>query len=97
MPNIPPALRGLLALLALSEAEGSAGAPFFSVIPTGAARFFPRALVLRVGPFFPSSRPEWPTFSFVRAARTSAMEWRDNGKISASNKTLGASNEFPLL
>jgi hypothetical protein len=26
-----------------------------------------------------SSRPEWPTFSPVRAARMSAMEWRDRG------------------
>ena len=32
-----------------------------------------------------SSRPEWPTFSSVRAARTSATEWRDRGNQPLSN------------
>jgi hypothetical protein len=43
--------------------------------------------------FFPtlSSRPERPTFSSVRAARTSAAQWRDRGKTKRPTSLDGTS------
>src|SRR5580704_9711477 len=44
-----------------------------------------------------SSRPEWPIFSSVRAARTSAMERRDHGNTSTRPQPLKSANLFGVL